>query len=442
MAKLYTPKIIFENKKDKVTSFLRYQIIIIQNKNYILSLHRISGQSKFSTSLQLNDNKGNIINEIPLPELNNPIYGKYGYIHIVNNRIVIPASTGETFYYNYDLELITKKKLRVKDLVSPRYQFMDLNADGQDEVITFDSGNRMIIADKNLKHLVTYKFETEQNPLLSLKYNGEASPELIAIAGRKIWFFNYKFNPLFYWHYPIYAAIFLFILIINLMIQKVQKAQINRKFQTRQKILELQLKTIRNQMEPHFTFNAINSIASVLYDGNKELAYQYFTKISKLIRATLEDADKISRTLGAEIEFITNYLEIQKFRFTNKFDYEIIVGESVNLNWKIPKMLIQIYAENAVKHGLIHKLKKGILKIELKKEGDHLIVEVEDDGIGREKAKEIGSRSSGKGQQIMQQYYTLFNKTSKTKIENEIIDLKDKEGNANGTKIIIKIPIS
>jgi len=418
------------------------QIIKIQDENYILSLHNISGQSKFNTSLQLNDNKGKLIKKVSLHEVNSPISVRYGIPHIVNNLIIVTAETGEVFYYNYDLELITKKRLPIKDLVYPNYKFMDLNADGQDEVITFDSEKRMIIADKNLKHLVNYKFGSEQYPLLSLKYNGEASPELVAIAGKKIWFFNYKFNPLYYWHYPIYAAIFLFILIINLMIQKIQKAQIKTKFQTRQEITELQLKTIRNQMEPHFTFNAINSIASVLYDGDKELAYQYFTKISKLIRATLEDADKISRTLSAEIEFITNYLEIQKFRFTNKFDYEVIVGELVNPDWKIPKMLIQIYAENAVKHGLVHKMKKGILTIELRKEDDYLIVEVEDDGIGREKAKEIGSRSSGKGQQIMQQYYSLFNKTSKDKIENEIIDLKDKDGNASGTKIIIKIPIS
>ena len=442
---------VFNNKLDFFCPPVEYKhlvgdiinhVIKIQNKNYILSIHRISGQSQFKPTLYLLDIKGEITKKAILPEINSPTSGKYGYGHIVNNQIIITAARGEMFYYNFNLELIDKRQLPVNDLLYPNYIFMDLNSDGRDEIISFDANKRIFIVDKNLNHPVTFKFETETNPWLSLKYNGNASPTLIAINGQQIWFFNYKLNALYYWHYPIYLAIFLLILFLNLMIRKVQKAQLQLKFETKQQITELQLKTIRNQMEPHFTFNALNSIASIIYDGDKEIAYQYLIKISKLIRTTLEDADNITRTLGEEIEFVTNYLELQKFRFGDKIDSKIIVDDKVKLKCVIPKMLIQIYAENAVKHGLIHKPNGGLLKIELKSESDYLIVEVEDDGIGRERAKEIGSRSTGKGQQIMQQYYSLFNATSKTKIKHKIIDLKDKEGNAIGTKVIIKVPVN
>ncbi len=442
---------IFDNKLDFFFPPIEYKYSIgdiinhainIQDKNYILSIHRISGQSQFKPTLYLLDINGDIMRKAILPEVNSPISGKYGHGHIANNQIIISSGTGEVFYYNYNLELTKRKQLPVNDLVYPNYKFMDLNSDGQDEIITYGAYKNMIIVDKNFKHPVTYKFEAENNPRLMLKYNGDAHPTLIAISGEQIWFFNYKLNQLYYWHYPIYLAIFLFILFLNLMIRKVQKAQLQSKFEIKQQITELQLKTIKNQMEPHFTFNALNSIASVIYDEDKDVAYDYLSKISRLIRTTLENADKITRTLDEEIKFVTNYLELQKFRFKEKFEFSIQIEETLNLNITVPKMIIQIYAENAVKHGLVHKTHSGLLKIELKKKDNCLIIEVEDDGVGRKKALEIGSRSTGKGQQIMRQYYNLFNSTSKAKIENKIIDLKDNNGNATGTRVIIKVPIN
>ena len=442
---------VFDNKLDFFFPPVEYKysigdiinnVIKIQDKNYILSLHRISGRSQIKSALYLLDINGEIIKKAILPEINSPISGKYGHGNITNDQIIITSGTGEVFYYNFNLELIAKRKLPVNDLVYPNYFFIDLNSDGQYEVISYSNDKQMLIVDKKLKHPVTFKFETETYPRLSLKYNGDAPPTLIAISGQQIWFFNYKLNTLYYLRFPIYLAIFIFILFINIMIGRVQKAQLQSKFETKQQITELQLKTIRNQLDPHFTFNALNSIASVIYDGDKEVAYNFFTKITKLIRATLNNAENISRTLGDEIDFVTNYLEIQKFRFGDKINYKVTIDDKVDLGWVIPKMLIQIYAENAIKHGLVHKPDGGILTIKLLKESNFLIIEVADNGIGRAKATELGSRSTGKGQKIMEQYYALFNSTSKLKITHQIIDLMDKDGNAAGTKVIVKVPIN
>jgi hypothetical protein len=409
------------------------------DNNYLVTLRRTDGHHAVNTALLLFDPEGNLVKETLLPKLNSPVQAKYGPFVINNHQIIVPSATGEVFFYNASLELTEKKKLPVNDNVFPDYSFIDINADGYIEVIAFDSENRMIIVDENFKNPVFYAFENR--PGLSLKLNGSAPPDLVAATDQYLWFFSYQINPLYFWHYPIYMGIFLFILVLNYYIQKIQKRQIQKSFENKQLVTELQLKTIRNQMDPHFTFNAINSIASVIYDQDKDVAYDYFTKISKLIRATLDDADSITRTLDKEIEFVSNYLDIQKFRFSDKFDYNIKSGEYVNRSWKIPKMLIQIYAENAVKHGLIHNSKRGVLTIDLSKKNNFLVIEIVDNGIGRKKAMEIGSKSSGKGQKILQQYYSLFNQNAKSKIAHEIIDLKDADGKAAGTKVIIKVPV-
>jgi len=442
---------VFDNKLDFFFPPIEYKhsigdiinhVIKTKDKSYILSVHRILGQSQFKSALYLLNINGKVIRKAILPEINSPISKKYGHGHIANNQIIITSKTGEVFYYNFNLELIDKKKLPINDLVYPNYFFMDLNSDGQDEVITFDADKRIIIVDKNLKHPVTFKFETETNPWLSLKYNGDAPPTLIAINGKQIWFFNYRLNLLYYWHYPIYFTIFSIILLINLLIKKLQKTQLQKKFDLQQQVAELQLKTIKNQMEPHFMFNALNSIASAIYDKDKDVVYNYFVKVSRLVRKTLDDSNKITRTVEEELNFVKDYLDVEKIRFGDKINYKIYRDSDVSLQWTIPKMLVQIYVENAVKHGIMHKQNGGLIKIILNTEDNYLVFKIVDNGIGRKKAQEIGSKSTGKGQIIIKQYYALYSRKSKLKIEQNTIDLKDIDGNPAGTKVVIKVPIN
>jgi LytS/YehU family sensor histidine kinase len=195
-------------------------------------------------------------------------------------------------------------------------------------------------------------------------------------------------------------------------------------------------------MDPHFTFNALNSISSVIYKENKEKAYRYFTKFSKLIRSSLEVSDKISRTLEEEIDFTRNYLDLEKIRFKENFIYKITIDEKVNMQMTVPKMIIQNYTENAVKHGLKHLEKDRRLFIDLFMAGDHLIINVEDNGIGREQAARKKEISTGKGMAIMNTIYDLYYKLYKIRIEQKIEDLYDASGNATGTRIIISIPLN
>ena len=137
-----------------------------------------------------------------------------------------------------------------------------------------------------------------------------------------------------------------------------------------------------------------------------------------------------------------NYLEIEKFRFKDKFEYSITLDKNVDKYKNIPKMVIQTHVENAIKHGLMHKEKEGKLSVSIKCNDNENIIIIEDNGIGRKKAKHLSKQSTGIGLKIINSYYDLFNKYNKEKIIQEIIDLEDVSDNSSGTKIIIKIPLN
>ena len=157
------------------------------------------------------------------------------------------------------------------------------------------------------------------------------------------------------------------------------------------KVAELQMTSLRLQMNPHFIFNSLNSIQYFIYNNNKEEAGEYLTKFSRLIREILEHANDNTISQADEIKMLELYLELEMLRFDNKFDYELEIDPAIDLyNIEIPSMLIQPFVENAIIHGLMGKNDtKGKIKIIFQKEGDGIRCIIEDNGIGREKAEEI-----------------------------------------------------
>ena len=220
-----------------------------------------------------------------------------------------------------------------------------------------------------------------------------------------------------------------------------RKRALEEKLESEKKIAELQLISIRNQIDPHFTFNAMNSIASVILKDDKEKAYSFFVKLSNLIRQVLTSGDKITRTLAEELVFVQNYLEIEKLRFRDSFQFTINIIQPVNLDQEVPKMVIHTYAENALKHGLLSKKEDaGVLVITIGEEGNKLHIEIEDNGIGREKAKEIGEKSTGKGMMILNYYYDFFDRYNDQKIIHEVTDIKTEHNKPAGTRVTVIIP--
>ena len=118
----------------------------------------------------------------------------------------------------------------------------------------------------------------------------------------------------------------------------------------------MELTALKSQMNPHFIFNALNSIQEFIILNDKKKANQFMGKYADLVRSTLDMSDKESITLEEEVKSLELYLELEKLRFEDNFSYSIDVsGDLVEKNYKLPAMLIQPYVENAIKHGLLHK---------------------------------------------------------------------------------------
>ena len=204
----------------------------------------------------------------------------------------------------------------------------------------------------------------------------------------------------------------------------------------------LALKSLRTQMNPHFIFNALNSVNSFIAQNDERTANRYLTDFSKLMRSVLVNSDEDFIPLEKEIELLELYLKLEHSRFEDKFDYELIIDKEIEQElFEIPPMLLQPYVENAVWHGLRYKDEKGFLKVELSKKDEGIItIEISDNGIGRKKSKELKTdhqkKQKSKGMYNIKQRIQILNEMYKDKVDVFIEDLYD---DATGTKVVLTL---
>jgi sensor histidine kinase YesM len=254
------------------------------------------------------------------------------------------------------------------------------------------------------------------------------------------YFLKLKSNNYYYLGYLAYPGIFILFLLFIMLIKRINTLQVVQKESLNRRLVTLQLQGIKSQLDPHFTFNTLNSIASLIYLEDRQLAYDYMNKFTQLLRGLINDAERIYRSLGEELEFVTTYLDLEKLRFGDKFNYEIMIAEGVSQQEQVPKLVLHTFAENAIKHGIMSLAEGGILKISAEKKNDYLILSIEDNGIGREKA-EGQSTSTGKGLKLTREFYDILNHINKKPIKHFIIDLHNKNGDSIGTRVEVWIPV-
>ncbi len=187
-------------------------------------------------------------------------------------------------------------------------------------------------------------------------------------------------------------GIFILIIITIIILQRAKTARIKSEQQAifSRQLLEIELKALRAQMNPHFIFNSLNSIQAFILKENKTEAADYLQKFSKLIRMILDNSQKTSNTIEEEAEILSLYMDLEKLRLKNKFDFEIKISGDLDPTFtEIPSMVLQPLVENSIWHGLMNSTQKGALKIEFIKEKNKLICMVEDNGIGRNRSKEL-----------------------------------------------------
>jgi LytS/YehU family sensor histidine kinase len=162
---------------------------------------------------------------------------------------------------------------------------------------------------------------------------------------------------------------------------------------------------------------------------------------SRFTFQTLREVDKASRSLNEELEYVQMYLELEKLRFVNKFDYKIDVDETVDAdNIQLPNMILHTYCENAVKHGLSSKNGDGALNIKITQSDNLVCVSVEDNGVGREAAAHNKNVPSSKqGLDILSRQIEIYNRFNTTKINQKIDDLYT-DGQPCGTRFTVEIP--
>jgi len=245
------------------------------------------------------------------------------------------------------------------------------------------------------------------------------------------------------------ATLCVLCLILYLIFFKAKKKQqitaLNLK-QTKKK-LELEklyrnseLKALKAQMNPHFMFNAMNSIQSLILKGDRDEAYTYLTKLATLIRENLNLSEKNFIYFDQELTLLKTYLELEKLRFTADFEYEIINADSIE-DIKIPAMIIQPFVENAIKHGLLHTTGAKKLQISFH-QSNILTCIVEDNGIGRKASEKLKAKKpthSSFATSAIAKRFALLKEYYKVDLGFAYEDIHA-ENTIAGTRVTIKIP--
>lgn len=235
----------------------------------------------------------------------------------------------------------------------------------------------------------------------------------------------------------------LLILILLLAIISILYIRHSR-FRARYARIDLEQRLLRAQMNPHFIFNSLCAVQDFILAGKPHKANAFLTKIARLMRNILENTREEYIALDKEIETLKLYLDVQQLRFETKFEYNFIIDESIDPeNFSIPPMLAQPCIENSIEHGLLPGKMKGHLSISYTLKNELLMLEVTDDGVGREQAL-LASGTNMKKQSIStrltEKRLEHFRKELREKnISYEIIDLYE-GSEAKGTKVVMMLP--
>ena len=368
--------------------------------------------------------------------------GRYALLKISTEkyaRIFLTRTTPESFSLftvNKDLKLTQVYKSKNINYFLP--QNVDINNDGYPEFVFLSKGDNnnnftpaVVITDHHFKNPVSFTLNqifTTWNSSVTTGYNKLNRTHYLSVTCGDFWYlFKYSLNRWFYFKYLLYAGIFIVLYWFFELMFRYQRKSIERKHKQEKQIAFLQLKTIKNQLDPHFTLNTLNTIGILIKKDETEKATLLFDRFSKMTRQILMSGNEIKVSLKEELAFIENYLEIQKFRFDDGFDYRIEVGAGIKTKQVfLPRLLVHTFVENAVKHGLRPlQNRRGLLVITVSKASNGFLISVRDNGIGRKESAKYKKYSTGKGLVIAREMVDLYNRLNNTRIKFAFVDLDE-----------------
>jgi len=217
------------------------------------------------------------------------------------------------------------------------------------------------------------------------------------------------------------------------------KAELDRQ------LLVLESKALRAQMNPHFIFNVMNSIQDYILKNDSKSAQRYLTKFARLVRMILDNSLESEVLLVDELKANSLYVELEQQRFNDKFDFRYEVDPELETrSIRIPPMLIQPFLENAIKHGIGHLQRKGILLLKASLEHSDVVIVIEDNGVGRKAAEEWSSQNvkdhHSYGSLITGKRVEALNAMLHLNISLVVEDLIDVNDMAIGTRVVLRFP--
>ena len=361
------------------------------------------------------------------------------YKHIPNHKLVpevtvekvfskhLSYSIDEPIELDYDFDQINLD-VNVVDLKSGQHTGLYFKIEGRDDMFRKVPLNGLIEISDLLEGDYTILIYAENSDGLAskkIRIKLSVAPPFV----RTIWF---------------YLALVVTVATIVGVIFGIRMRVNRRRLEFEKKVIGSELRSIQSQMNPHFIFNALNSIQDLILKKDIRASNKYLGRFSRLMREVLQNSQKDKIHLQNEIDVLQNYLELEALRIGDSFRYQI----HLNVDPKdaeeiyIPVMILQPYVENAIKHGLLHKKGDKRVNISFWLEKNYLICEISDNGIGREQAMKIKKRQDTSIKSFSTEAnlkrVNLYNETQKRKI---LIEIKDKHNGQSGTTVRVQFPL-
>jgi len=281
---------------------------------------------------------------------------------------------------------------------------------------------------------------------LEARYKNEKAQQKMELLSKENEIQALKISSKNYWIAGLAGIIVAIVIITFYVVRNKVLKDDKRVLLLEQKTSELEQKALRAQINPHFLFNALNSIQKFIVSGDQDNAHEYISKFSLLMRKILDNSEYAYVTIEEEMSAVRLYLEIEKLRVKNKFSFAINIAPEIDsYNVHMPAMLIQPYVENAIWHGIMNKEGAGHVQIDIETKNGTILFTVSDNGIGRVKAAELRKESStihkSAGLKLVKDRIDSINARRETKIEVSINDKLTKQETANGTEVKISMPV-
>lgn len=411
----------------------------LNNDSIFYALFNSRGSNSKPISLYVLNNKGEILNEKHWNRIKHPESMSFG--------LIVNDNSTYLFCNRMGLFKLNEKLSGLPDVMEPTNSNLevpvlsyDFNNDGFEELISVDQRKNFIIYDETVNETVSFELPVSISYKLNIYpfYRDSKLIKYMVNTGAGFFYFRYQKNPHFYTLYLIFLLVFLLSSLALWLILFLQRRNIERKWNTEKQLSELQFNSVKNQLNPHFLFNALNSVALMINEGKRDEAYDFLSVNSRMIQRVMNDAGSITRSLAAEIQFTMDYINIQKQRFKNRFVSSIEIAEDVELDFEVPKMCLHTYVENAIRHGFRNTDSGGMLQIKIKALKNGVELHISDNGMGRKAASRYND-SSGNGIKIMNEFYQLFEKYYAYNIDCRIADGFSPKGKIEGTIVDLEI---